>query len=98
MPRSTTIGLSMGDLMGDNEKQPDDLFGNLVQGLEEELNAKSLEKKGVYALACARIVGAVYTEAVASGVPADLSKDMATDTWMGLMGVQVVTVSESEAE
>ncbi|MFC8099406.1 hypothetical protein [Streptomyces sp. NPDC057363] len=80
--------------MGENDKEATDLFGGLVEGLEEELNAKLLEKKSVFALTCARITGAVYTEAVSSGVPADLAKDMATDSWMAFMGF---TISQAVA-
>lgn len=74
--------------MNDENEQGADIFGDLVQGLEDELNSKTLEKKGAYAIVCARFTGAVYTEAVGSGVPADLAKDMATDSWMGFMGIQ----------
>ncbi|MFF5433449.1 hypothetical protein ACFY5K_25875 [Streptomyces griseofuscus] len=62
-------------------------FGDLVKGLEEELNGRALETQGTYAIAAARITGGVYVEAVAAGVPGDLAKEMATDSWMKFMGI-----------
>lgn len=70
-----------------NNDNADSIFGDLVQGLEDELNSKKLERQGAYAIASARVTGAVYTDAVASGVPADLAKEMATDVWMAIMGI-----------
>ncbi|MFE5092058.1 hypothetical protein ACFRCI_17090 [Streptomyces sp. NPDC056638] len=70
-------------------------FAALFSGIEEELNASRLEKQGVYAVAAARITGMVYGDALASGVPADLSKEMATDFWASVMGI-TYTVAETD--
>lgn len=70
-----------------SDETADGLFGDLIEGLEEELNTKILQKKAAYAVASARITGAVFTEAVANGVPAPLAQEMATDTWMAVMGI-----------
>ena len=83
----------------ENENAEPGIFGDLIEGLEEELNAKLLEKRAAYALACARITGAVYVEAVAAGTPADLAKEMATDAWMKSMGIptpQIIAISADE--
>lgn len=67
-----------------------------MEGLEMELNDKLLEKKGIYALKCTRIAGAVYVEAISSGVPSELAQDMSTDTWVNLMGIPAVTTQEEQ--
>ncbi|MGW0087818.1 hypothetical protein ACWDWS_02185 [Streptomyces sp. NPDC003328] len=72
----------------ENTEEGGGLFEDLVQGLEQDMNAKILEKQGTYAVASARVTGAVYVEAVAAGVPAPLAQEMATDTWMKVMGIQ----------
>jgi hypothetical protein len=88
--------------LSENENEnADDLFGDLIGGLEDQFNEKILEKKSTFAVACARVTGTVFTEAVASGVPAELAQDMATDTWMSLMGFQmpqIISVTATDEE
>lgn len=72
-------------------------FAELFSGIEEELNASRLEKQGKYALAASRITGLLYTDAIASSVPADLAKEMATDFWTSVMGV-TYTVAETSGD
>ncbi|MFC4501723.1 MULTISPECIES: hypothetical protein [Streptomyces] len=82
--------------MNEDDQKDGDLFGDLVEGLEDELNTKLLEKRATHAIASARVTGAVYTEAVAGGVPAPLAQEMATDTWMAVMGIQSPQVEAQE--
>ncbi|MEU3278164.1 hypothetical protein [Streptomyces antibioticus] len=82
----------------EEEHEGADLFGDLIQGLEEELNTQLLQKKATYAIASARITGAVFTEAVASGVPAALAQEMATDTWMNVMGIPLPVIDLSDVQ
>jgi aminoglycoside phosphotransferase len=85
--------------LNDNEQTEDNLFGDLIEGLEDELNTKLLEKRAAFSIASARITGAVYTEAVANGVPAALAQEMATDAWMRFMGIpvpQIIQISSDE--
>lgn len=74
-----------------------DSVRGLFDDLEDELNSQGLERKGKLAVAAARITGLVFTDAIASGVPADLAKDMATDFWASAMNIPYVTVEEKEA-
>lgn len=81
-----------------NDETADGMFGDLISGLEDELNGKLLEKQGSYAVACARVTGAVYVEAVAAGVPAALAQEMATDAWMKIMGIQMPQIISITAD
>ncbi|MCM1967824.1 MULTISPECIES: hypothetical protein [unclassified Streptomyces] len=58
-----------------------DSFDDLVAGIETEMSQAAIEKRGTVALMLARVTGAVYTEAIAAGVPHSLAQDMATDYW-----------------
>lgn len=60
----------------------------LFDGLEDQITADRLQKQGAYAVTAAKITGLVFTEAVITGVPADLAKEMAQDSWMSIMGFQ----------
>ncbi|MGW4446477.1 hypothetical protein [Streptomyces sp. NPDC004682] len=83
----------------DEDENASDLFGDLVEGLEDEFNTKLLKKRGAFAMASARLTGGVYTEAVASGVPAALAQDMAEDSWTILMGIpRVVEVVSDDSD
>ncbi|WP_145500939.1 hypothetical protein [Streptomyces sp. CFMR 7] len=73
----------------------EDSVRGLFEDLEDELNSQDLERKGKHAVAAARITGLVFTDAVASGVPADLAKDMATDFWAAAMNIPYVVDSAS---
>ncbi|MFI5865875.1 hypothetical protein [Streptomyces sp. NPDC051546] len=61
-------------------------FEELVNGIEEQMNSERLQKQGAHAVTAAKISGLVFTEAVATGVPAALAQEMATDTWNSVMG------------
>ncbi|MEV0446213.1 hypothetical protein AB0I84_41795 [Streptomyces spectabilis] len=74
-----------------------DGFEELVAGIETELNQAVIEKRGTVAVMLARIAGAVYTEAIAAGVPHLLAQEMATDYWAKEIHPQAVVISE-EAE
>lgn len=73
-------------------------FESLVSGIEEQMNSERLQKQGAHAVTAARISGLVYTEALAGGVPASLAQEMAADTWIGLMGFEVLIESDGDAE
>ncbi|MFI5877566.1 hypothetical protein ACIBAH_35105 [Streptomyces sp. NPDC051445] len=79
----------------ENQQAEENIFGDLVEGLEDELNSKLLEKRAAYSIACARITGAVFTEAVANGVPVALAQEMATDAWVRVMGFPVIQAAEA---
>ncbi|MCY0956382.1 hypothetical protein [Streptomyces sp. H27-H5] len=74
----------------------DNAFEELVSGIEVQMNSELLQKKGAYAVTAAKISGLVLTEAVATGVPASVAQEMASDTWIGLMGFPVLTETDSE--
>ncbi|MFD7257147.1 hypothetical protein [Streptomyces sp. NPDC059874] len=73
-------------------------FDELVSGIEDQMNSERLQKQGAYAVTSARIAGLVFTEAVAGGVPASLAQEMSADTWIGLMGLPVVSSEENDCE
>ncbi|XMN06926.1 hypothetical protein ACK8N7_13170 [Streptomyces griseobrunneus] len=72
-------------------------FEDLFSDFEEELNAKALERKGKHAVASARVTGLVYTDAVASGVPAGLAQEMATDFWASVMDIPYAVVEDGSS-
>jgi hypothetical protein len=84
--------------MGENEQsenQNEEIeaagsFEDLISGIETEMNASRLHKQGAYAVTAARIAGTVLTEGMASGVPHDLAKEMAGDTWNIIMGLSSI--------
>jgi hypothetical protein len=86
--------------MGENEQnEPTEneaagSFEDLIQGIETEMNASRLHKQGAYAVTAARIAGTVLTEAMASGVPHDLAKEMAADTWNIIVGLSPAEYAE----
>jgi hypothetical protein len=67
-------------------------FEELISGIENEMNAQRLHKQGAYAVTAARISGTVLTEGMAAGVPHDLAKEMAADTWNSIMGFAAIEV------
>lgn len=69
------------------ENEPAGSFEDLISGIETEMNANRLHKQGAFTVAAARIAGTVLTEAMASGVPHDLAKEMAADTWNLILGL-----------
>lgn len=71
----------------------DDAIKQMFDGLEDQVNAERLQRQGAFAVTAAKITGLVFTEAVASGVPASLAQEMATDSWMALMGFEALTVA-----
>ncbi|MEU3351268.1 hypothetical protein [Streptomyces sp. NPDC037389] len=72
-------------------------FDEIVAGLEEELNAGLVEKRGVHAIAVTRITGLVYQAAVTGGAPHSLALTMAEDYWASEMRPSdVVLVDDSE--
>ncbi|MGQ5602979.1 hypothetical protein [Streptomyces sp. EKS3.2] len=73
-------------------------FEELISGIETEMNAERLHKQGAYAVTAARISGTVLTEAMASGVPHDLAKEMAGDTWNAIMGLSPVEYVQTDSE
>lgn len=74
-----------------------DGFEELVSTIEDELNQTLMEKRGAAALMFARITGALYTEAITSGVPHVLAQEMAQDYWASEMRpTEVVVVEEGE--
>ncbi|MEU5187022.1 hypothetical protein AB0G83_07690 [Streptomyces klenkii] len=75
--------------------EPDD-FDELVAGLEEELNARVVEKRGARAVAATRVTGLVYQVAVTAGVPHDLALVMAEDYWASEMRPSEVVMVEDE--
>ncbi|MGW0575806.1 hypothetical protein ACWD25_07505 [Streptomyces sp. NPDC002920] len=71
----------------ENEKgEASGSFEELIAGIETEMNADRLHKQGAFAITAARISGTVLTEAMASGIPHELAKEMAGDTWNSIMG------------
>ncbi|MGI5196967.1 hypothetical protein ACQEVY_25610 [Streptomyces sp. CA-288835] len=85
--------------MGENEqdKEAAGSFEELISGIENQMNAERLHKQGAYAITAARISGTVLTEAVASGVPHELAKEMAGDTWNSIMGFHPL-LEDTEAQ
>lgn len=83
--------------MGENENEESGSFEELISGIETEMNAERLHKQAAYAVTAARIAGTVLTEAVAAGVPYELSREMAADTWNSLMGYQPIILDETES-
>ncbi|MER6086565.1 hypothetical protein [Streptomyces bluensis] len=71
-------------------------FEELISGIENQMNTERLHKQGAYAVTAARISGTVLTEAMASGVPHDLAKEMAGDTWNTIMGLAPIEYVDSE--
>lgn len=91
--------------MGENEQiepneneEPAGSFEDLISGIETEMNANRLHKQGAFAVTAARISGTVLTEAMASGVPHDLAKEMAADTWNSIMGFQAIELSDASVD
>ncbi|MFB7782038.1 hypothetical protein ACFC1D_04875 [Streptomyces vinaceus] len=84
--------------MADNENEVPESFEDLISGIETQMNAERLHKQGAYAVTAARIAGTVLTEAVASGVPHELAKDMAADTWNSIMGFHQLLIDRNEDE
>ncbi len=86
----------MNDENEQNEEQPEAAgsFEDLISGIETEMNANRLHKQGAYAVTAARISGTVLTEAMSSGVPHDLAKEMAADTWNSIMGFQAIELPD----
>ncbi|MFJ3634660.1 hypothetical protein [Streptomyces sp. NPDC090112] len=82
--------------MGENENEAVGSFEELISGIETQMTAERLHKQGAFAVTAARISGTVLSEALASGVPYELAKDMAADTWNSIMGVQFVAIEEDE--
>jgi hypothetical protein len=85
--------------MGENENEQNEAAGSfeeLISGIETQMNAERLHKQGAYAVTAARISGTVLTEAMASGVPHELAKEMAADTWNSIMGFQPPIVEDAE--
>ncbi|MGW2919495.1 hypothetical protein ACWDBF_16730 [Streptomyces angustmyceticus] len=72
-------------------------FEELISGIETEMNAQRLHKQGAYAVTAARISGTVLTEAMASGVPHELAKEMAADTWNSIMGFHALVAEDGES-
>ncbi|MFD7605182.1 hypothetical protein ACFWAN_32705 [Streptomyces mirabilis] len=88
--------------MSDNEEQNERTesagsFEDLIAGIETEMSADRLHKQGAYAITAARISGTVLTEAMSSGVPHELAKEMAADTWNSIMGFAPAEVVDAEA-
>ncbi|MEU9708021.1 hypothetical protein AB0E21_05320 [Streptomyces sp. NPDC047967] len=73
----------------------DSMLEDLLGDFENELNAKALERKGKHAISSARVAGIVYTDAVSSGVPADLAQEMAAEFWSSVMDIPYAVVEES---
>ncbi|MBT2609860.1 hypothetical protein J7I97_16630 [Streptomyces sp. ISL-87] len=71
-------------------------FEELIEGIEAEMNVQRLHKQGAYAVTASRIAGTVLTEAVASGLPYELARDMAADTWNSIMGFHQLAVDNDE--
>lgn len=88
----------MNDENEQNEEQTEAAgsFEDLISGIETEMNANRLHKQGAFAITAARISGTVLTEAMASGVPHDLAKEMAGDTWNIIMGLSPIDYVDSE--
>ncbi|MFE9442522.1 hypothetical protein ACFYO2_26805 [Streptomyces sp. NPDC006602] len=85
----------MNENENENEKtEAAGSFEELISGIETEMNAERLHKQGAYAVTAARISGTVITEAVASGVPYELAKEMAADTWNSIMGFHPLLEAE----
>ncbi|MGW1673260.1 hypothetical protein [Streptomyces sp. NPDC002324] len=87
----------------ENQNEPGEIeaagsFEELISGIESQMNAARLHKQGAYAVTAARISGTVLTEAMASGVPHDLAKEMAGDTWNTIMGLSPVEYVQTDAE
>ncbi|MCY0941884.1 hypothetical protein [Streptomyces antarcticus] len=83
--------------MAENENEESGSFEELISGIETQMNAERLHKQGAYAVTAARISGTVLTEALASGVPYELSKEMAADTWNSIMGVHSLVLESAES-
>ncbi|MER5883117.1 hypothetical protein ABT160_04755 [Streptomyces sp. NPDC001941] len=81
---------------GDSGDEPGESFEDLISGIETEMTATRLHKQGAYAIAAARIAGTVFSEALTSGVPYELAKEMALDTWNSVMGLTLVESEASE--
>ncbi|MFI9202607.1 hypothetical protein [Streptomyces sp. NPDC053048] len=64
----------------------DSAFQDLIKGLEWQIHADRYQTLGALAVLAARLSGAVYTEAVLAGVPASLAQEMATDSWVAMLG------------
>ncbi|MER6912263.1 hypothetical protein ABT354_11370 [Streptomyces sp. NPDC000594] len=75
-----------------------DGFDDLVAGIETEMNQAVIEKRGTLAVMLARVAGAVYTEAIAAGVPHALAQEMATDYWAGEMPSAAAVAEEDSAD
>ncbi|WP_338781782.1 hypothetical protein [Streptomyces sp. DG1A-41] len=82
----------MGENEQNEETEPAGGFEELISGIENEMNAQRLHKQGAYAVTAARISGTVLTEAMASGVPYELAKEMSADTWNSIMGFAAIEV------
>ncbi|MFJ8930631.1 hypothetical protein ACIRLA_29015 [Streptomyces sp. NPDC102364] len=90
----------MSENGNEGQSEPAGSFEELIQGIETEMNATRLHKQGAFAITSARIAGSVYSEAMATGVPHDLAKEMAQDTWnavMCLTPVDYVPTDEDES-
>jgi hypothetical protein len=82
------------DEQNTQENEPAGSFEDLISGIESEMNANRLHKQGAYAVTAARISGTVLTEAMASGVPHELAKEMAADTWNSIMGFHAIELAD----
>lgn len=75
----------------------DEAVKAMFDGLEDQITGDRLQKQGAFAVVAAKISGLVYTEAVVTGVPAELAKDMCQDTWMSIMGFQALEDAPEES-
>ncbi|MFD7336638.1 hypothetical protein ACFV98_11620 [Streptomyces violascens] len=73
-------------------------FDELVSSIETEFNQALIEKRGTVALMLVRIAGAVYTEALAAGVPHALAQEMTQDYWVKEMRPEVTIVGDDSED
>jgi hypothetical protein len=71
---------------------------DLLKSIEAELSAHQLTRQGARAIASARISGLTLNEAIASGVPYEMAKEMAADTWNVLMGLSPIEMVDLGTE
>ncbi|MFD9561484.1 hypothetical protein [Streptomyces sp. NPDC059994] len=78
-----------------NDEHSPDAFNDLLDTLQNEMNARVLENAADLGIKAARLTGLVIKEAKEWGVPKDLAEAMGTDFWQLVMVAPEQTSAEA---
>lgn len=78
-----------------NDEQGPDGFNDLLDTLQNEMNARVLDNAADLGIKAARLTGIIIKEAKEWGVPKDLAEAMGTDFWQLIMVTPEQTIAEA---